>query len=234
MDWLVGCYEHLRSLPSTPRLLAIAGAWALFVSLLYLLCLRFFVAKLHCLHILPEAFWARPSKPISASAKALLLLRLALLGSSLLCFVAALVLIAVANPDAVPGNLCPDRVLLDLPRSPLSFAGLLPLVATSMSLATGGLVELNIAYTLSLGRLAVLNRKAASQHDSVALVNQFSYCLDVLVLCSQLYANAQTTPRRDADACWNSNFGTDPWSCSASYGRLGKVWESAGASSCRL
>eukprot|EP00439_Symbiodinium_sp_Y106_P070191 s846_g12.t1 len=109
MDWLVGCYERLRSLPSTPRLLAIAGVWALFVSLIYLLCLRFF---------------------------ALLLLRLALLGSSLLCFVAALVLIAVANPDAVPG--------------------LLPLVATSMSLATGGLVELNIAYTLSLGEMPIL------------------------------------------------------------------------------
>ena len=52
MDWLVGCYERLRSLPSTPRLLAIAGVWALFVSLIYLLCLRFFVPRLHCLHVL--------------------------------------------------------------------------------------------------------------------------------------------------------------------------------------
>ena len=88
----------------------------------------------------------------------------------------------MANPDAVPGDLGPDRVLLDLLRSPLSFAGLLPLVATSMSLATGGLVELNMAYTLPLGRFAVLNRKAASQHGQCCSHQPVLRDDDVLVL----------------------------------------------------
>ncbi|CAE7658942.1 SLC44A1 [Symbiodinium pilosum] len=109
MDWLVGCFEQLRSLPSIPRLLCLATAWALIVSLVYLLCLRFF---------------------------ALLLVRLALLTSSLLCFASAVVLLAMTNADAVPG--------------------LQPLVATSLSLATGGLVELNTAYTVSLSEMPFL------------------------------------------------------------------------------
>mmetsp|Transcript_54703 Transcript_54703/g.127600 ORF Transcript_54703/g.127600 Transcript_54703/m.127600 type:complete len:709 (-) Transcript_54703:114-2240(-) len=93
-EWLVACFERVRQLASTPRLLCLAVAWALLVSLVYLVCLRLF---------------------------ALLIVRLALVGSSLLCCCAAFVLIALPNQDVVPG--------------------LLPLV----ELASGGLLNLNFA-----------------------------------------------------------------------------------------
>ena len=85
--------------------------------------------------------------------KALLLVRLALLTSSLLCFASAVVLLAMTNADAVPGR---DWGEVDMisPFMHLSPAGLQPLVATSLSLATGGLVELNTAYTVSLSCFA--------------------------------------------------------------------------------
>mmetsp|Transcript_126595 Transcript_126595/g.300707 ORF Transcript_126595/g.300707 Transcript_126595/m.300707 type:complete len:258 (-) Transcript_126595:1211-1984(-) len=45
---------------------------------------------------------------------------------------------------------------------------------------------------------------------------------DIHVACNWRSGGTQhclhTFTGRDADACWNSNFGTDPWSCSASYG----------------
>ncbi|CAE7540855.1 SLC44A1 [Symbiodinium natans] len=115
MDWFMGCFERLQNLASSPRLLCLAGLWALLVSLVYLLCLRFF---------------------------ALLLLRLALLGSGLLFFAAGIVLLVLTHPDAVPG--------------------LLPLVVTSVSLATGGLVELNVAHTLALSEVPILVATLAS------------------------------------------------------------------------